>query len=131
MGDIIEIGKAKLEKKWQKTCNHSSLLYDPQDRTVECRDCGRFIEPFQAFLTLVRNMGAEQDKLKSMRDDVMRLKEKETHLLAARKAESAWRKIKTVPTCPHCKEAIFANDGFGNNWTNKERAKEARRFNPK
>jgi len=128
LDNVIEIGRAKFEKKWQKNCAHNRLLYDPQDKTIECRDCGRFIEAFSAFLTLVRNIGAEQQKLKGLREEVMQLREKEMHLLAAKKAESAWRKIKTVPTCPHCKEAIFSNDGFGNNWTNKKHAREARKF---
>ena len=43
---------------------------------------------------------------------------------AALAVQSAWRRLKFVPTCPHCSKPILPSDGFGKSATRqKEGAK--------
>lgn len=48
--------------------------------------------------------------------------EKTVELRAAQKVEKAWRSRTMVPTCPHCAEAIFPEDGLGSGMANRELA---------
>ena len=54
------------------------------------------------------------------------MEEATLHLKAAQEAEAAWRSRKMVPTCPHCREAIFAADGFGKFQMRREIAERRR-----
>ena len=132
MSNVIEIGSIKLSKKiFDNTCDHVHIEYDSSLRTVRCSDCKIYIDPFEAFLMLAKNFDVGYKKMQSMKAEIEQAKEKELFLLAAKKIEQAWRSQKMVPACPHCHEAIFANDNFGNTMINKKHAIEKRKFTKK
>lgn len=128
MSEVIEFGKARFKRTNNGHCAHQRILYDPVEKTVECEDCGRFLEPFDAFLTMVRNADQAWARIQHARREFHELHKKGLTLKAAKTAENAWRSRSMVPTCPHCHEAIFPEDGFGRSKTNKQMARERRAF---
>ncbi len=130
MGEVIQIGKGKFEQIRREHCSHKYLLYDVGNETVHCRDCKAIVSPFQAFLKLICQWKAAQSDLRRRLEE---LKELETRsekglLKAVRRVDHAWRSKKMVPTCPHCDEAIFPEDGFGSSMVNKQMALESQKF---
>jgi hypothetical protein len=126
---IISIDKFKFERRYrERKCIHERRTYDPYERTIECDDCGKFIDPFQAFLDIVSKIDRIYARLNAIRREVDEAKEKEIILLAAKKVEKAWRSRNMVPTCPHCHQAIFPSDGFGGSFTSKEMEIQRRKF---
>ena len=103
------------------------------------------IAPFRAFLRLVENFQQAWRDIKHAREgyeqawrDIKHAREgyefvRKTHvrLKAAVRAQEAWRSRSMVPTCPHCHEAIFPEDGFGGSAINKKTALEQRSFKAK
>jgi hypothetical protein len=128
MSNIIEIGSAKVSKIYHKDCQHKQLLYDPQERTIECADCKRFIDPFSAFMTIVHQIGREREKLDEKRQEILDLREKGLTLIAAKKVEKAWRRRDMVPACPHCEAGILPTDGLGDSMVNKKMDAERKAF---
>ncbi len=126
--DVIDIGEVRLSKKFQKQCAHKRLTYDPADRTVQCLDCERFIDPFSAFLQIVHNLESAKKRAERILAEAAEARDKELPTIAARKVEKAWRSQTMVPACPHCHEAIFSTDGFGGAQVNKKMAIEKRKF---
>jgi hypothetical protein len=129
MADIIQIDKVNLKRIHKDICKHEHLYYDPMARHIECEDCGRFIEPFDAFMILVDYHRRGADILLSRQSELKELEEKsgKNLLKATRTLDSVWRS-KMLPTCPHCKEAIAPEDGFGRFNVNRKMEMERRKF---
>lgn len=127
MTDIIQIGEFRLRNKFQKPCNHRVMNLDTYERVIFCEDCGLQLDPFEAMVRLSRVYEAERERLIAEREEIEKLRATHRHLLAARDAETAWRRRNHVPTCPHCKEAIFPEDGFGKSIMSKEVAHARRK----
>lgn len=130
MGDIIKIGEGKFERIWQERCPHKHLLYDTTDETIRCSDCKRPINPFQAFMQVVRQFDAAQKEIDRRTTELHDLEQRSERglLKATQTVDRAWRKKRMVPTCPHCHVAIFPEDGLGNAMQNREMAIEQRKF---
>jgi hypothetical protein len=132
MGNVIEIGKLKVSRESRNPlCRHNRLEYDTYNKTIQCRDCQAFIDPFNAFVSLVQHFEQGHARLSQARQELKEAKEKHLSLLAARKVEEAWRSRTMVPACPHCGDAIFPEDGFGGTRLNKKMALERRKFRKK
>lgn len=130
MGEIVYIGAGKFERIWQERCPHKHLTYDPAERTVQCKDCNRFVDGFEAFLIAVRYWKNASDGLQRRREEIAELEKRtEFHLLKATKqVDHAWRSKKMVPCCPHCHKAILPEDDFGSWMINKHNELERRKF---
>ncbi len=61
MSNIIEIKEAERKGLQQKQkarkpyCPHNSTMLDPHTRSVECKNCGSIIDPFDYLLKIARN----------------------------------------------------------------------------
>lgn len=130
MGEIIRIGEGKFERVWQERCPHKHLTYDPAERMVQCKDCKRPLDGFEAFMIAVRYWSDAEAGLKHHREEINELaKRTEFHLLKATKqVDHAWRSKKSVPCCPHCHKAILPEDDFGSWMINKEDELTRRKF---
>ncbi len=128
MNKVIDIGEARFTRKENKPCAHRHLLCDPREKTLECEDCGRTVDPFQALWGIVREIDQEWEKIRRARKEDEEMRRKGLTLKAAKAVETAWRRRSMVPTCPHCHEAIFPEDGFGRRMANKKMARERRVF---
>lgn len=119
--NVIRFGEIKFKKKRENSCKHQGgMEYDPTTEQIECSDCGLILNNFKAFMLVVERFGGYQAERKRDIEKLTKLKEETLVLKAAKEAESAWRSRSMVPTCPHCHEAVFPEDGFGGSSTNRE-----------
>jgi hypothetical protein len=94
-------------------CPHLSLLFDENGHTVECKDCGKEVSAWWAFISIVERFQHEWDKLKAAQSALEKAEERVLTHKAAIIVEDAWRRHKYVPTCPHCSKPILPVDRFG------------------
>lgn len=130
LGEIIKIGEGKFEQIWRARCPHRHLLIDRNNETIECKDCKAPMSPFKAFTILIQEWEGAQADLKCRREELEELEQRREKglLKATQNVDRAWRSRGMVPVCPHCRQAIFPDDGFGNSRMNRTMAIEARKF---
>lgn len=130
--DELTIADLKIDRHLHlvDACYHRRISYDPSMRVVQCKDCGREVEHWAAFmLVLSRQQQTESDLARRYAELEALEKRADVGLLkATRTVDHCWRSQTMVPTCPHCHEAIFPGDKFGMSSTNKKMAIERRRF---
>jgi hypothetical protein len=120
---VISIADFSIKRAAQKKytdCQHLKLTRDDELQIVGCDDCGKKIGNYAALSMLIARWEKLQRSIESKNRKAVDALNKTIVLRAAQKVESAWRSQKMVPTCPHCIEAIFPNDGFGSTAVNKE-----------
>lgn len=120
---VISIADFSIKRAAQKKytdCKHLKLTRDDELQVVECDDCGKKIGNYAALSMLISRWENLQRSITRQNQVAIEALNKTIVLRAAQKVESAWRSQKMVPTCPHCVEAIFPNDGFGATAVNKE-----------
>jgi hypothetical protein len=96
-----------------KDCPHLHLLFDENGHTVECKDCGREVSAWWAFMSLVERFQHEEERIELARVNALRAEQRVLTHKAAIAVEDAWRRHKYVPTCPHCGKPILPQDNFG------------------
>lgn len=130
MADIIQISEARFERVHKGVCFHNNLCYDEMNEYVECKDCGRPVSPFQAFMVIMRAYRRGYELLKAKEQELNELENRgDLYLLkATRKIDHVWRSKRVVPLCPHCKEGILPEDGLGDECGSRPLIMERRRF---
>lgn len=108
-------------------CQHKQLTLDDEGGIVMCDDCGRQVDNYVALSLLVERWWRLQERAERRAREIAAAEAKTVGLRAAQRVEQAWRSRTMVPTCPHCSEAIFADDGFGSSMANRELALRRRR----
>lgn len=135
IGNIIQIGdftvhREKLLKDINghslRGCKHSKITLDDNGDIVRCDDCKLQLGPYAALRMLVDQWSRLRDNLEAKRLAIIEASDKTIELRAAQIVEKAWRLRSMVPICPHCSEAIFPTDGFGNSLQSKEIANRRR-----
>lgn len=126
--NVIDLDGYEFKKTFKNNCEHKHIEYDPSERSIECTDCGYEFDHFEAFCFMLQQYKSSALSMIRDRKEIKQIESKQLHLKAAKKAEEAWRSKSMVPTCPHCDEAIFAEDGFGGSMVNKEHAIQRREF---
>lgn len=120
---ILEIGEFRITRerqaKWDG-CKHVHLTLDDDAEIVMCDDCEKQVGSYAALRMLVNRWEKLQSRAESQHHMLVAASEKTICLRAAQRVERAWRSRSMVPNCPHCREAIFPDDGFGSTSTNKE-----------
>lgn len=125
MTNIIELGDLRItraRRQYTAGCQHKRFTVDPNGDIVTCNDCDKQISSHFALLLLVDEWDRAQRKLADSRASHAAAMERTVVLRAAQRVQSAWRSRTMVPTCPHCGEGIFPEDGFGGSAINKEMA---------
>lgn len=126
MSNVTNIGDWVINRKTKSyftpkgECGHKHLQMEDDGAVVKCTDCGVQVSAYWALENIVRAYNEWTVKFNRERETFRQSKEKEIHLLAAKKVESAWRSRSMVPTCPHCRSGILPSDGFGGGMINKE-----------
>jgi len=119
MSDVIHIGEWQIHHKRDRyapapdQCNHRHIELDERGDIVRCTKCGAQVSAFWALRMLTEDYNDALVRLERKRQQLTEDIEKNLHLIAARKVESAWRNRTTVPACPRCGEGILPEDGFG------------------
>ena len=119
---ILEIGEFRIKRERQAKsdgCKHDRLTLDDDAEIVICDSCEKQVGSYAALRKFVDQWDKLQKRVESQRRMIAEAAEKTIGLRAAQRVEEAWRSRSMVPTCPHCREAILPNDGFGNTSTNK------------
>ena len=128
--DLQFRAKAKRYGWEQDRCAHRKLTLDDNGELVTCDDCGKQVTAYWALRHIVEKWGEHAKVIERRRQVVQQQIEANVSLLAAQRVEKAWRRRKTVPTCPHCNEAIFPEDGFGGSSISREIAQRRRTVKP-
>jgi len=130
---VIEIGEFRLkrEQNWKREgCQHVRLTLEDEGEIVMCDDCGKQVGNYAALRMLVERWSKLQERVDAKQRSIAEAAEKTISLRAAQRVEKAWRSRSMTPTCPHCNEAIFPEDGFGGSAVNREialRRREAKK----
>lgn len=134
MSNIVEIGEFRISQKRRTyaghECKHLRFTVEHEGEVVNCDDCGKQISSHWALMLLVETYQREMACLASARATQKSIEGKTIHLKAAQRVESAWRSRSMVPSCPHCREGIFPEDGFGGSAVSREialRRREAKK----
>lgn len=126
--NVIEIEGYEFKKTYKNRCEHKHIEYDPSERSISCADCKYEFDHFEAFCFMLKQYNYAVTRLNRDRRECREVENHQLHLKAAKDVEKAWRSKSMVPTCPHCYEAIFPQDGFGGSMTSKEYALQRREF---
>ena len=119
---ILEIGEFRIKRERQTKsdgCKHVHLTLDDDAEIVMCDDCEKQVGSYAALRMLVNRWDKLQSRAESQHRMIVEASEKTIGLRAAQRVEEAWRSRSMVPICPHCRDAIFPDDGFGCTSTNK------------
>ena len=121
--NVINIGDLRFTHKRReiiaKGCRHRNLTLHPDGQYVTCDDCDIQITSYYALSMIVEQWGRAKQAESSRLATIKASEERGLTLKAAQDVEHAWRRKNSVPTCPHCHEAIFPKDGFGRSFINK------------
>jgi hypothetical protein len=99
--------------KEPKECIHHSLLFDENGHTVTCQDCGKEVSAWWAFMKIVERYEKEWNRIKRAQVEIEKAEKRVLTHKAAIAVEDAWRRRKTIPTCPHCLKPILPGERFG------------------
>lgn len=124
-GQVIGIGEFRIRRErmaLRSGCQHTRLTLHDDGDYVTCDDCAMQIGAYAALRILVERWADLQARVDAQREAINKAAEKTVGLRAAQKVEKAWRSRTMVPTCPHCAEAIFPEDGLGSGMANRELA---------
>lgn len=126
MDNVINISDFYFRKKHQtyirseKECGHLNMTMNSAGNFVRCDDCSIQLSAYWVLDRMLETYTRDAKLLRSQKAQFEAEKEKDIHLIAAKHIEKAWRSRSMVPCCPHCGDAIFPTDGFGNTNINKE-----------
>jgi len=105
----LQLQHGKRKHRLPAKCEHKRLLYSTAERSVECQDCGKEVEHFQAFMILVSHFDKMMDQAKI---HLARAKAgSEAHLVrrASKEIDRSWGH-KMAPCCPHCRNGLLPED---------------------
>lgn len=108
--NVVQIGDLRTARgevrRKHSQCEHLSVIYSVNERRVYCTDCEQDVEPFDAFLMLVRRHDFYEKRIEELRAI-----EAETIISrATKKIDKMYRSRSLIPACPHCKQGILPMD---------------------
>lgn len=112
--DVIQIEDLRISRgmtrRPRSSCPHHQLVYDPQERRIWCKDCEQEIHPYDAFLNIAERSAAHSASLNRRGREIKEAEQFTLRMRASKVMDQAWRKMSTVPCCPHCKNGILPED---------------------
>jgi hypothetical protein len=130
--NIKRIDVLRIERGLMKSCRclNPHYLLDNDNRIVYCKDCGAIVDPFEALCEIARGWKRIEDQVRSLLNQRKELIDWKPHLVALRKVEKTYRSGKYIPSCPHCRKGILAEE-LATGSTNKEMELQRRQFEKK
>jgi len=114
---VVDIGDIRVARGMTRrpisSCRHMNQVYCEKERRVWCKDCESDVDAFDAYKMLVNFVDAKIKNLHLREKAVSEAESKALRSRAAKVMDDEWRKVKTVPLCPHCREAILPQDVVG------------------
>jgi len=111
---VVDIGDIRVARGLSRRpfsgCHHHALVYDDRERRVWCADCQKTLEPFDAFLSLVGQFDRARAIAEEKANEIAAAREHSLVRIAAKAMDDHWRKRRTIPTCPHCRNGLLPED---------------------
>src|SRR5699024_12202317 len=105
---VVDIGDIRVARGMTRrpisTCRHMNQVYCVKERRVWCKDCESDVEAFDAYKMLVNCVDAKIKNLHLREKAVNEAESKALRSRAAKVMDDEWRKVKTVPVCPDCRD---------------------------
>lgn len=112
--NVVDFGELRVARGMSRrpfrTCNHTSMVYDPRERRIYCEECESDVEPFDAFMAIVERYDSALKKYRKIKDDAIAARAHNLHRIAAKKLEKLWRGKQLLPCCPHCSRGLLPSD---------------------
>jgi hypothetical protein len=134
---IVSFETLKIKRNMRKICNCENPQYDVDitNRAVWCRECGAWIDPFEAILDIANHAEKlEQDiahledkqkeayeKIQKLNGEIEILAKKRARLNIFKKLESEYRS-NMLPHCPKCGQVFHFEEITG--WVNRKYVEE-------
>lgn len=131
---VVDIGDLRVargkSRRVPTACKHIALVYDSSERRIWCKDCETDVNPFDAFTGLVEQYNGAVQRLTRDREELDNAMKFAAHRRATKVLDEAWRSVKMVPCCPHCRQGLLPEDfadGIGTRVSKEfERARRTR-----
>src|SRR5580692_10181555 len=103
---VVDIGEYRLTvaKEFSfdpKTCKHTKVTVHENGEYLTCDDCKQPISAYWFLLDFFSRYKEYRESLESRAKEVAAAEQRTVILRAAQRVESAWRKHKFAPLCPH------------------------------
>lgn len=122
----IQAGRVPFKMR-DRVCNHSSLVYNDEERRVWCEDCKSTVDPYDVFMIVVRDWHKITASINGKLARATEAVEATLVRRAAKSLDRAWGKG-MAPACPHCNGALLPEDyADGARLTLNREMEEARR----
>jgi len=117
--EIVQIEDLRIDRNIGKvcTCHKPKRIINTRSRQVFCEDCGAMIDPFDALLTVARQMDSHNHAIHRIRDQAEVLKKYKPYLKVIQQLEKEYRGKKMLPNCPRCDEPFYLEEL--NHWTDR------------
>lgn len=124
-GEVVDIEVLRIKRNLKKICSCKKHYYevDVNNRAVWCRECGAWVDPFDAIANLaeypekLREQNAKlEEKQRQLIEEVRNLDGKRARLKVFKEIESSYRHD-MLPHCPKCGE-LFHLEKLSH-WTNR------------
>jgi len=111
---VVDIGDYRVARGMTRrnvsSCNHYRVVYDEKERRIWCKDCKHDVEPFDAFVILVKYFAYKDGEIRAREKELEEIESFKMRTLAGKTLDKAWRKKHTAPCCPHCKNGLLPED---------------------
>lgn len=112
VASVISLDDVRISRGWRlpgKQCKHLSLVYSAQDRAVECKDCGKPVDGFDAFMVLCQRFDGMEKAAQAKLHKAEAALESTVVRRAAKELDLSWGR-KMAPCCPHCRRGLLPED---------------------
>lgn len=117
--NVVDIGQWRLTRRDRfraspkGECAHHSLLLDDRGEIVVCQDCQAQLSAYWVLSNVASDIETERLRNEAGRRLLQEDRQATLHSSSARRVASLWETGRLVPTCPHCRAGILAEDNLG------------------
>lgn len=110
---VVSLEGFRKRREKKDACQHERYILDTECGTVECADCGAIVSAFHALKKIAFHESQAFRKLSGMRKEIAEIMGRRSWLKAVQELDRLWRGKRMLPSCPHCKQGLFAEDFAG------------------
>lgn len=114
MSDVLRFDVLRIKSKMRKNCQCLEPKYeiDIVNNTVECRDCGAYVDPITALYNIAIKYQRIDDYMNQLREEKQALEKYQPRLKIIKYLEQQYAGARNamVPSCPHCKKFFDLED---------------------
>lgn len=105
---VVDIRSVKPSRS---DCRHEKgFVVDPQQGIVQCAACDENVSALYALIQVARQEEAMKRRWQRLTNKIQEAADYVPRLRAVKRLERTWSGRKMLPTCPHCRRAVRAED---------------------